>query len=455
MERTVVLDVVGLSRSLIGEDTPNLKSLLSGSANILAITPAVTCSTQSTYLTGKLPSEHGIVGNGWYFRDLSEVLFWRQSNRLVQSEKIWHIAGQRDPSFTCANSFWWYNMATDVDWSVTPRPIYCVDGRKLADCYSDPPELRFTFNRELGQFPLFKFWGPAASIKSSEWIAQAATMIEEMYQPTLQLVYLPHLDYCLQRKGPKGNISKELNEIDNLCGRLIEFFRDRGCRVILLSEYGITSVSRPIHPNRILRQAGYLAVKEDLGREYLDTGRSRAFGVADHQIAHIYLRGRSDLNAVKNIFEDTPGVEKVLDDDGKREVGLNHERAGELVLVAEADSWFTYYFWENDDKAPDYARSVDIHRKPGYDPCELFVDPGIKFPKLKVASTLLRKRLGFRYVMSVIPLDASLVKGSHGRITDSNDDGPIFITTEPKLLQGSVIEATDVFSLLMDHLFIE
>ena len=340
----------------------------------------MTCSVQSTYLTGKLPAEHGIVGNGWYFRDHAEVMFWRQSNRLVQSDKIWHVARKRNPAFTCANNFWWYNMATDVDWAVTPRPVYCSDGRKLPDCYSIPAELRTRFNREFGQFPLFHFWGPATSIVSSEWIGKSAMAIEELYKPTLQLVYLPHLDYILQKVGPDGDIAKDLKEIDDLCGRLIRFFLDRSCRVIVLSEYGITQVKRAVHPNRILRRAGYLAVKVDLNREYLDPGPSRAFAVSDHQIAHIYIKNRSDIPAIKGILEKTPGIEKVLDQEGKRAYGLDHERSGELVLISQSDSWFTYYFWEEDEKAPDYARTVNIHAKPGYDPCELLLDPAIAFP---------------------------------------------------------------------------
>ncbi len=374
MRRTVVLNVVGLTRSLIGEHTPNLRELLANSANIKTITPAVTCSVQSTYLTGKLPSAHGIVGNGWYFRDLSEVMFWRQSNRLVLSEKIWHAAKRRNPSFTCANNFWWYNMVTNVDYAVTPRPVYCADGRKLQDCYSIPAELRYKFNQEFGQFPLFQFWGPATSIASSEWIGKTAMAIEEMFEPTLHLVYLPHLDYILQRVGPEGNISKDLSEIDNLCGKLINFFRERGCRIVVLSEYGITPVSGAIHPNRILRAAGYLALKVDLNCEYLDFGKCRAFAVSDHQIAHIYIKDKADIPAVKELFENLPGVEHVLDEDGKQTYGLDHERSGELVLISESDSWFTYYYWGDDKKAPDYARTVNIHAKPGYDPCELFVD---------------------------------------------------------------------------------
>ena len=453
MNRTVLLNVVGLTRSLIGEHTPNLRVLLSAGANIKAITPAVTCSVQSTYLTGKLPSAHGIVGNGWYFRNLSEVMFWRQSNRLVQSDKIWHAAKKRNHAFTCANNFWWYNMATDVDWAVTPRPVYCSDGRKLPDCYSIPAELRTWLTKEFGQFPLFRFWGPATSILSSEWIGQSAMAVDEMFKPALHLIYLPHLDYILQKAGPEGNIIKDLEAIDNLCGRLINFFRDRSCRIIVLSEYGITPVNRAVHPNRILRAAGYLTIKIDLGREYLDPGQSRAFAVSDHQIAHIYIQNTADIPVIKGIMKDVPGIEKVLDEEGKREYGLDHERSGELVLISERNSWFTYYFWEDDKKAPDYARTVNIHAKPGYDPCELFLDPALLFPQLKIGWTLLKKILGFRYLMEVIPLDANLIRGSHGRVTDNDDEGPIFMTTEPKLLRSPSIGATDVFNQVLDHVF--
>ncbi len=453
MERTVVLNVVGLTRSLIGEHTPNLRSLLQGSVNIKTITPAVTCSVQSTYLTGKLPSEHGIVGNGWYFRELSEILFWRQSNRLVQAEKIWHVAGRREADFTCANNFWWYNMVTDVDWAITPRPVYCADGRKLPDCYTIPAELRYKFNKDFGQFPLFQFWGPGTSIISSEWIANAAMAVEKMFKPTLNLVYLPHLDYILQKVGPEGTIKKDLYDIDALCGKLINFFRERECRVIVLSEYGISRVRSAIHPNRILRDAGYLSLKVDLDREYIDPGQCRAFAVSDHQIAHIYIKDKRDIPAVKELFKNVDGIEHILDEDGKRAYGLDHERAGELVIISESDRWFTYYYWQDDAKAPDYARTVNIHAKPGYDPCELFLDPAITFPKLKIGWVLIKKILGFRYLMDVIPLDASLVKGSHGRVTDDDNDGPVLMTTEPKLLKTQTIKAQDVFELFLDHVF--
>jgi predicted AlkP superfamily pyrophosphatase or phosphodiesterase len=413
----------------------------------------VTCSAQATYLTGALPSVHGIVANGWYFRDLNEIWLWRQSNRLVQAEKIWETARRRDPGFTCANTFWWYAMATAADVTLTPRPLYCVDGLKLPDFYAAPLELREDFDRRFGTFPLFQFWGPATSIASSEWIGKAAMAVEEKFSPTLQLVYLPHLDYVLQREGPSGAIAKDLREIDELCGRLIDGFRDRGCRVLVLSEYGIADVDHPVHPNRALREAGHLAVKVDLGREYLDPGLSRAFCVSDHQIAHVYVRDPADVPDVRKLLEDLPGVATVLDGEGKRACGLDHERSGELVLLARPGSWFTYYFWLDDARAPDYARMVDIHRKPGFDPCELFVDPSLRLPRLKIGLTLARKALGFRYTMEVTPLDAKLVRGSHGIALDTPEAQPILMSSDPELVPSDSIEATAVRDCILSHVF--
>ncbi len=453
MRRTVVLNVVGLTRSLIGEQTPNLRALLANCVNVQAIVPAVTCPVQATYLTGRLPSEHGIVGNGWYDLSLCEVMFWKQSNKLVRGEKIWHEAKRRDGSFSCANTGWWFNMATDVDYVVTPRPLYCADGRKIPDCYTVPPGLRERFNSEYGQFPLFQFWGPGASIASSEWLGKAAIAIEEKYRPTLHLIYLPHLDYALQRIGASGELGKDLREIDDLCGRLIDYFAGKGCRVVVLSEYAITDVSKPIHPNRLLRRLDCLELKVDLNREYLDFARCKAFAVSDHQIAHIYVNDKSLLSQLKEHFEQVPGVEQVLGSEEKRAFGLDHTRSGDLILISEKDAWFTYYYWEDDGKAPDFARTVNIHAKPGYDPCELFIDPSIPFAKLKILWTLVKKQLGFRYLLDIIPLDADLVKGSHGRVTDSIEDGPIFMTTEQKLLAGNCVRAQNVYGLLLDHIF--
>ncbi|BAZ49106.1 type I phosphodiesterase/nucleotide pyrophosphatase [Nostoc sp. NIES-4103] len=455
MQKTVVLNVVGLSPSLLGKNTPFLCSWAAKGrvVPIAPVLPAVTCSVQATYLTGKLPDEHGIVANGWYFRDECEVKFWRQSNKLVQAAKVWEIAKSIDPNFTCANLFWWYNMYSSVDYAITPRPMYPADGRKLPDIYTQPGDVRSQIQSELGQFPLFNFWGPNTSIISSQWIANSAKWIEERYSPTLSLVYLPHLDYCLQKFGhDEKQIQADLQEIDAVCGELIQYYQARNAQVIILSEYGITPVSKAVDLNRVLRENNLIAVREELGRELLDFGASIAFAVADHQIAHVYVNDPAYIPKVRSILEGIAGVAQVLDEEGKKAYHINHSRSGELVAIAEPDAWFTYYYWLDDAKAPDFARTVDIHRKPGYDPVELFLDPQLKIPQVKVAWKLLKKQLGFRYLMDVIPLDASLVRGSHGHITNSPADGPLFITQQTHLVEQNSIAATDVCSLILKHL---
>jgi predicted AlkP superfamily pyrophosphatase or phosphodiesterase len=456
MRPTVVLDVVGLTREHLSH-APNLRRLAEqgGCRALRTITPAVTCSVQSTFLTGTMPSQHGIVANGWYFRDLAEVWLWRQSNALVAGEKIWEAAKKRDPSFTCAKLFWWYNMYSSADFAVTPRPMYPADGRKIPDIYTEPAELRDELNQKLGEFPLFHFWGPRADILSSRWIAASAKKVLDDKKPTLTLVYLPHLDYNLQRLGPKHErIATDVREVDEVAGELIEHATRAGARVIVLSEYAITEVSEPVHVNRALREAGLLKVRLELGEEKLDAGGSDAFAVADHQIAHIYVRNPQRIDEVRTLVASLPGVEQVLGADEKRAQGLDHPRAGELVAISQSDRWFSYYFWLDDGKAPDYARTVDIHRKPGYDPAELFIDPKLILPAVKVAKKLAQKALGFRMLLDVIPLDASLVKGSHGRLTD-DASGPILISSEPSFLpsEKETIVATQVKELVLQHLF--
>lgn len=453
MNKTVVINVVGLTSRLIGEHTPFLKRF-SENGHICTIDPAfpaVTCTAQSDYLTGTTPSVHGIVGNGWYFKEECEVKFWRQSNKLVRSEKIWERLKRENPGFSCANLFWWYNMYSSVDYSVTPRPNYLADGRKIPDIYSHPPELRDTLQHELGRFPLFNFWGPKTSVKSSKWIADAARRTDELYDPTLMLIYLPHLDYNLQRWGNDiKRISEDLKQIDTLVEELVAYYNKKEARIFVLSEYGITDVNRPVHLNRLLREGGYIQLREERGLELLDAGASRAFAVADHQVAHIYCQDTVDIPKVKALIESAAGVEKVfLKED--TEV-LNHPRCGDLVAVADADSWFTYYYWNDDRKAPDFARTVDIHRKPGYDPAEMFIDPKIKWAVPKILWKLILKKLGFRTLMNVIPLDASLVKGSHGRRPDDKADFPIFISASSVSAGRRMIKSTDVYNILYDQI---
>ena len=456
MQKTVVIDIVALSTSVIGEHTPFLKKYLSEHhlTYIEPVFPAVTTTAQSCYVTGKFPDTHGIVGNGWYDRDDSEVKFWKQSNKLVKAEKIWEAAKKQDPTFSCSKMFWWYNMYSSADFSVTPRPQYHADGVKAPDCYSQPADLRDKLQAALGTFPLFSFWGPNANVKSSKWIADASIWVDKAENPTLSLIYLPHLDYCLQKFGVDfSKISKELGEIDKLVEELVTHYQSEGANIILLSEYGINDVNRPIHINRILRENGLISVRVEQGLELLDTGISKAFATADHQIAHVYFNDLSEKERVKSILENTEGIALVLDEEGKKEHHLNHERSGDLVVMAETNAWFTYYHWLDDAKAPDFARLVDIHKKTGYDPVEMFMNPKNPLIKLRAAYKLARKLLGFRYLMDVIPLDATLVKGSHGGIRAGKQFYPILIS-DHKISDENIL-ATDVYDVIWKSVFEE
>ena len=436
LQPVCIINVAGLTPGHIGPRTPRIDEVAGQGvvAPLQGVTPGVTCPAQATILTGELPSSHGVVGNGWLYRDTAEVRFWQQSNRLIQGETLYaaarRIARQREEGFTSAKLFWWFNQGAPVDYSVTPKPHYGADGSKVFGIQGNPPELATGLEKRLGPFPFHTFWGPMAGLASSEWIAGAAADVIRTYHPTLTLVYLPHLDYDLQRYGPRSSAtSDQVREVDQCVGRVTAAAKEAGAEVVILSEYGILPVSRYALPNRALREAGWLSVRDGPFGEMLDTFDSEAFAVTDHQAAHVYVREEAYLPKVADRLGSLPGVARVLDEAGKREVGLHHPRSGELVLLAEPDAWFAYPYWLDDGRAPDFARTVDIHRKPGYDPCELFFDPGLGRPKLQVARRLLKKKLGFRTLMDVIPLDPSLVGGSHGVPPKSDRDGPVFIAS--------------------------
>ncbi|WBB79731.1 alkaline phosphatase family protein [Micromonospora sp. WMMD882] len=452
--KVVVLNVVGLTPRLLAH-MPSLRAVAEGgfTAPLGTVLPAVTCSAQSTFLTGELPAGHGVVGNGWYFRDLGEVLLWRQHNALVGGDKIWDAARRARPGYTVANICWWYAMGADVDWTVTPRPVYHADGRKEPDCYTYPPELHDRLTAKLGTFPLFTYWGPGAGIASSRWICRAAEQVMADHDPDLTLVYVPHLDYDLQRFGPSApQAAAAAAELDGVLAPLLDAARRRDATVVVLSEYGITEVSTPVHVNRLLRAEGLLRVHTQEGMEYLDPWTSRAFAVADHQVAHVYVKDPADVPLVAKLCAGLPGVAEVLDAEGKAAHGLDHERAGELVLVAEPAAWFTYYYWLDDRRAPDFARLVEIHRKPGYDPAELLFDPAAPgAAKRRAGIALARKKLGMRYLMSVVGLDAGAraVRGSHGRLPTDDADAPVLLCSDPAAARERV-GATAVKGLLLE-----
>ncbi len=433
--KVLFLNAVGLTPDLL-QHAPRL-GRLGPPAILTPPLPAVTSTCEATILTGLPPSEHGVVANGWYFRELNEIWFWRHSNRLMAGRKIW----EEIPGKT-AVLFWRFNMATGAPISVAERPAYPADGRKIPDLHTNPAELGRELQDKLGRFPLFNFWGPTSSIVSTRWIVDSAIEVTRRFDPDLALVYLPHLDYDLQRVGPDDpSIPEQVRALDAEAGRLLDAFPDH--KVLVVSEYGITAVTKPVLINRALRVAGLLDVQDKIEvGELLDPYRSRAFAVCDHQLAHVYVRDEADLDRARKVIEGLDGVDCILD---KKECGLDHARSGELVVLAARGAWFAYPYWLDDSKAPDFARTVDIHRKPGYDPCELFFDASAS--KLSIAWTLLRKKLGFRTIFDVVPLDPTLVKGSHGRLPENDGEAPILLGAGDRPRHMSEVRAVILDSL--------
>ncbi len=358
-------------------------------------------------LTGLQPSRHGIVGNGWYFRETSEIRFWQQSNSLIQNDGLLY------DGIETAKLFWWFNQNSSVRWSVTPKPHYGCDGSKVFDVL-DQTGCRLT--DQLGPFPFFSFWGPHAGLPASDWIAKATALVLRNNAPELTLTYLPHLDYDFQRFHVPDH--ERVAEVDRCAAIVIEAAQSIGAVPIVVSEYGLVPVRKTVSLNRVLRQAGWLSVRNGPFGETLLPGESKAFAVVDHQVAHLYVREPSMLEEVKNLIQSVDGVASVVH---PSQLALEHPRSGEWIVLADEDAWFNYYYWLDDTMAPDFARTVDIHRKPGYDPVELFMTS-----KLRAAARLAQKKLGFRYKMDVIPLDATLVQGSHG-LRPIPQKGPLVI----------------------------
>jgi predicted AlkP superfamily pyrophosphatase or phosphodiesterase len=437
----LLLNAVGLTPRLLAH-APRLRALADAGwmRSLREVVPAVTCTAQATLLTGQQPEGHGVVANGWLFRDTGEVRFWQQSNRLIQEEPLYLTARRRAAAqgrpFRCAKLFWWFNQGAPVDVSVTPKPYYGADGSKAFGISGTPPGLTERLEQTLGPFPFSSFWGPLAGLPATQWIARCAAEVlrgeGESGPPDLTLVYLPHLDYDPQRLGPHGcDMARLTVELDDACAPLLEAARAAGMRVWMVSEYGHVQVCRAVLPNRALRQAGLLAVRPGPFGEMLETFTSRAFAVCDHQLAHVYVADPADRPRVREVLAELPGVARVLEGEERGTLGLRHERAGELVALAEADAWFAYPFWLDDRLAPDYARTVDIHRKPGFDPCELFFDPKLLWPRARAVGRVLQKKLGFRALVDVVPLDPGLVRGSHGLPAPEAADRPLLIGDGP------------------------
>ena len=417
MNRVCIINVVGLTPRLlqyapkIGElaGNPSSDQLAAGNDQFTPWTsplPAVTATSQATMLTGLAPRDHGIVANGWYYRDTQEIRFWQQARSLIGGEAFYD-------GYETAKLFWWFNQSSTAKYSCTPKPHYGCDGNKVFDVL-DHTDCDLT--NQLGPFPFFTFWGPNAGLACSQWIAEATSLVIRKKRPQVTLAYLPHLDYDFQRL-PQHDPAR-VKEVNDCVGRIVDAAEQTETKVVVVSEYGLVPVNRPVHVNRILRRLGMLSVRRGPFGEMLMPGESKAFAVADHQLAHVYVQNDVDRTVVRRELESIEGIEGVYE---PGDLELDHPRSGELIALAKPDSWFTYYYWLDDSLAPDFARTVDIHRKPGYDPCELFMTS-----KLRMVGRLLQKKLGFRYKMDVIPLDANLVRGSHGLHPDPID-GPLVI----------------------------
>jgi len=436
----VLLSVPGLREKDVAV-MPNLRRLTAGgaAAELVPGFPCATCPVQANMTTGRPPAVHGVVGNGFYWRQRQQVEMWTSPNECIQRPQIWDLLTHHEEGLTSAVWFPLHSKGCEADYVCTPAPIHNPDGSESLWCYTRPIELYGTLRDELGHFPLQHFWGPAANVASTAWIADSAVHAARRWRPDFFYVYLPHLDYAAQRSGPDSPAAETaVSELDELLGRLADGFGDAYGRDLLwlvAGEYAIMPVSHVSYPNRVLREAGLLGLRQQDGAEWLDPAAGRAWAMADHQFAHVFVAGGDPQIAAKvaELFRGRPGIAEVLVGDQLGRYKLDHPRSGEVVLISTPDSWQAYYWWLDDDRAPPFARTVDIHRKPGYDPVELFWDPAAKS----------------------IPLDATLVNGSHGAPAVDRAQRSVILASEPGLFPGPSLADTDVFSLVLRHFGIE
>ncbi len=361
-------------------------------APLTSVFPALTCTAQATFRSGESPLQHKVVCNGHFDRQTKRVDFWNQSAGLVQGGRIWDSLRQRGGRV--ALLFQQQSLGDSNDFGLSPAPVHRHHGGMIQACYSRPPELEIELEQAIGRkFDLQRYWGPRSGRESSRWISQATIWLLQNRRPEFLATYLPHLDYCQQKLGPyHPAVSVELLFLGELLRTLLAAAQTLGYEVVIWGDYGISPARQVIYPNRLLRSEGLFAVRR-VGRSstYPNLYDSRAFALVDHQVAHLYVPEAHDIEVVRDLFTDYPGVESVLEPSA---VGLPADTSGELVLTAMPGTWFAYPWWEKAKEAPDYASHVDIHNKIGFDPCELFW----KIPFLSTS------------------WDASQPKGTHGRI---------------------------------------
>lgn len=403
--------------------------------------PAVTCPVQAALTIGATPAVHGIVANGLFDRGTNHLEMWISPDSVHRAPRIWDRIKRVRPDLRTAAWFLLQSKHATADLVCLPAPKHNPDGSETMWCHTNPQPLYAALRETLGEFPLHKFWGPVAGIESSRWIARSFVESSRPAPPHVAVVYLPHLDYAAQRTGPDSpSALAACGELDAEIGTLIDDFAAIVGRehltVLVAGEYRIRPVSHAIHPNRILRDAGLLAVRETVEGEILDLAACRAWTLADHQVGHIYLRDPADAAAVADLFRGRAGVGRVLVGDDLVAAGLvapgqsrQAGRCGDVVIESTLDSWQTYVYWLDDAQAPTFARTIDIHRKPGYDPLELHLD---------------RTRLP----QVAIPLDTALVKGSHGAVDPANPHETIFIASRPDVTDAIMLAMTDIAAIV-------
>ncbi len=400
------------------------------SAELAPSFPCITSPVQASTWTGASPGVHGVIANGFYHRDRRAVEFWVGRNEVVGGRQIWDVLASTGRK----SAVWHAQNIKDASatYIVTPAPIHKADGTTELWCYSKPEGLYRDLLDDLGHFPLQHYWGPLANIESSKWILAGAKWLIERYDPDFHYIYLPHLDYAAQKFGPDSSeASQAVRELDALLGEFDAFLRQRpmGATVVFLvaSEYAMTDVTGVVYPNIELRRAGLLQTCDSDAGAVIDFAASKAFAMVDHQCAHVYAAADA-IEPVASLFRGMTGVDGVYAGDDRGSIGLNHPHAGEVVLSSRPDHWFAYYWWEDEADAPAFARTVDIHSKPGYDAVELFFDPATRS----------------------IPLNADLVRGSHGApARDASQRGGLICSARtPHVTDGTVYRDTDMKSIV-------
>ena len=432
-DRVVLLSIPGLRKQDLPQ-MPNLRALIAqgDQATLVPSFPAVTCPVQVNMTTGTTPCEHGVIANGFYWRDKGEVEMWTAWNQVVERPQIWDTLKKHQPGRTAAVWFPLLAKGCGADYVCTPAPIHNPDGSESLWCYTKPTELYGELRDALQDFPLKHFWGPLAGIPSTAWIVDSAIAAAQRWRPDVFYIYLPHLDYAAQKLGPDSDAArKAVGDLDAVLGKLVAGLTTAYGKPaplwLVASEYTIVPVDHVTYPNRVLREAGLAAIETRADGEHLDLAGSRAFAMVDHQLSHVFVRDPGDIGRVVDLFRGREGIAEVLTGEGIARYELDHPRTGEVVLISEPRSWQAYYWWLDDQRAPAFARTVDIHRKPGYDPVELHVDMATRS----------------------IPLDATRVRGSHGAPAGDDSQRGIILSSEPGVLYSGSLADTDVYGLVL------